>query len=182
MAPGRRRIYSNAGIERAAELVAARAEMTFAEYLTHAVVAPLGLSGSLDDSPAWGYRGTLDDLLRLGGELLAPTVVAPETLAEATSVQFPGSSACSRAGVGWSRTTGVSRSSCGTGSRRTGLAPVPRRARSGTSARTARSSGSTRRPASRAACSPSAAFGDWAKEAWPALSDAVHVEAASSGK
>ena len=34
--------------------------------------------------------GTLGDVLRFGRELLAPTLVAPETLAEATSVQFPG--------------------------------------------------------------------------------------------
>jgi CubicO group peptidase (beta-lactamase class C family) len=34
--------------------------------------------------------GPLDDLLVLGRELLAPRLVAPETLAEATSVQFPG--------------------------------------------------------------------------------------------
>ncbi len=98
--PGRRRIYSNAGIEVAAELVAERAAMPFAEYFRHAVVAPLGLAGSLEGSPAYAYRGPLDDLLALGRELLAPTLVAAETLAEATSVQFPG-----LAGVlpGWGR-------------------------------------------------------------------------------
>jgi CubicO group peptidase (beta-lactamase class C family) len=90
MPPGRRRIYSNAGIEAAAELVAARAGIPFAEYFMDAVVAPLGLAGELSSSPAWGYRGPLDDLLKLGRELLAPTLVAGETLAEATSVQFPG--------------------------------------------------------------------------------------------
>ena len=37
-----------------------------------------------------GLHGSLDDLARLMRELLAPTLVAPETLAEATSVQFPG--------------------------------------------------------------------------------------------
>jgi CubicO group peptidase (beta-lactamase class C family) len=90
MPPGRRRIYSNAGIEAAAELVAARAGIPFAEYFGDAVVGPLGLAGKLLSSPAWGYRGPLDDLLKLGRELLAPTLVAGETLAEATSVQFPG--------------------------------------------------------------------------------------------
>src|SRR5258707_11016371 len=90
MAPGRRRIYSNAGIEAAAELVAARAGIPFAEYFLDAVVGPLGLAGELRSSPAWGYSGPLDDLLKLGRELLAPTLVAGETLAEATSVQFPG--------------------------------------------------------------------------------------------
>ena len=90
MAPARRRIYSNAGIEDAAALVEARAEMPFADYLAAAVLDPLGLAGELRGSPAWGYVGPLDDLLALGRELLAPTLVAAETLAEATSVQFPG--------------------------------------------------------------------------------------------
>jgi CubicO group peptidase (beta-lactamase class C family) len=86
----RRRTYSNEAIERAAEIVAAGAEMPFDEYFREAVVVPLGLRGSLQGSPASEYAGPLDDLLALGRELLAPTLVAPETLAEATSVQFPG--------------------------------------------------------------------------------------------
>jgi CubicO group peptidase (beta-lactamase class C family) len=88
--PERRRVYSNYGIELGAELVAERSGMPFAEYLAAAVTEPLGLAGSLHGSPAWGYRGPLDDLLRLGRELLAPNLVAPETLDEATSTQFPG--------------------------------------------------------------------------------------------
>jgi CubicO group peptidase (beta-lactamase class C family) len=90
MAPERRRIYSNYGIELAAQLVGERGGMPFAEYLRGAVVEPLGLTGTLQGSPAWGYRGPLDDLLALGRELLAPTLVARETLHEATTVQFPG--------------------------------------------------------------------------------------------
>src|SRR4051794_37838268 len=88
MAPGRRRIYSNVGIELAAELVAERAGMSFPDYFASAVAGPLGLAGALNGSPAWGYTGPLDDLLRLGRELLAPTLVARETLDEATTVQF----------------------------------------------------------------------------------------------
>lgn len=90
MAPERRRIYSNAGIEAAAALVEARAEMPFGDYLQGAVLDPLGLVGELRTSAAWGYAGPLDDLLALARELLAPTLLAPETLAEATTVQFPG--------------------------------------------------------------------------------------------
>jgi CubicO group peptidase (beta-lactamase class C family) len=90
MPPERRRVYSNHGIEVAARLLEERAGMPFGEYLADAVVRPLGLTGSLRGSPASGYRGPIDDLLRLGRELLAPTLVAPETLGEATSVQFPG--------------------------------------------------------------------------------------------
>ena len=90
MPPARRRIYSNYGIELAAALVAERAGMSFAEYFQAAVVEPLALTGGLHGSAAWGYRGPLDDLLKLGRELLAPTLVAQETLDVATSVQFPG--------------------------------------------------------------------------------------------
>jgi len=90
MPPERRRIYSNYGIELVAALVAERASMPFDAYLGAAVLEPLGLRGGLAGSAAWGYRGPLDDLLALAGELLAPTLVAPETLAEATSVQFAG--------------------------------------------------------------------------------------------
>jgi CubicO group peptidase (beta-lactamase class C family) len=88
--PGRRRIYSNEAIEVAADLIAARAGMPFAEYFAEAVVAPLGLRGSLEGSAASAYIGPLDDLLALGRELLEPRLVARETLDEATTVQFPG--------------------------------------------------------------------------------------------
>ena len=100
MPPARRRIYSNYGIELAAELVAERSGMPFTDYFRASVVEPLGLGGALRGSAAWGYRGPLDDLLKLGRELLAPRLVARETLDEATSVQFPG-----LAGVlpGWGR-------------------------------------------------------------------------------
>ena len=100
MPPGRRRIYSNYGIELAAELVAERSGMPFTDYFRASVVEPLALAGALHGSAAWGYRGPLDDLLRLGRELLAPRLVAQETLDQATSVQFPG-----LAGVlpGWGR-------------------------------------------------------------------------------
>jgi len=89
--PGRRRTYSNTGYEVLADHLAAEAGMPFAEYLHDAVLDPLGLTGTtLDGSPAAGATAPLADVLRLGRELLAPTVVAPATLAEATTVQFPG--------------------------------------------------------------------------------------------
>jgi CubicO group peptidase (beta-lactamase class C family) len=88
--PGRRRIYSNTGIELAAGLLVERAEMPFADYFAEAVARPLGLAGRLAGSPAHAYHGPLGDLLAFGRELLRPSLVAAETLAEATSVQFPG--------------------------------------------------------------------------------------------
>jgi CubicO group peptidase (beta-lactamase class C family) len=88
--PGRRRIYSNTGFVLIAEALAEAAEMPFEQYLRAAVFEPLGMRARLQGSAAAGIHGTLDDLLALARELQSPTVVAQETLAEATSVQFPG--------------------------------------------------------------------------------------------
>ena len=88
--PGRRRIYSNTGFDVLAETVAKAAEMPFAEYLAAAVLRPLAMRAELRGSPAAEMHGTVDDLLLLGAELQRPRLIAPETLAEATRVQFPG--------------------------------------------------------------------------------------------
>lgn len=175
--PGRRRIYSNAGIEQAAALLADHADMPFADYFAHAVVAPLGLRGGLVGSPAHGYRGPLDDLLALGRELLAPTLVAPETLAEATAVQFPGLD-----GVlpSWGR---MEPNDWGlTFELRDGKSPHWTGARS--SPRTFGHFGASGTflwvdPDAGLACGvlTDRPFGDWAKDAWPAFSDAVVREA-----
>jgi CubicO group peptidase (beta-lactamase class C family) len=171
--PGRRRIYSNTGIEVAAHLLEERAEMPFADYFAQAVVRPLGLSGRLAGSPAHGYRGPLDDLLALGRELLRPTLVAAETLAEATSVQFPG-------------LTGVLPGIGRMAPNDWGLSFELRDAKSphwtGTrnSERTFGHFGASGTflwvdPDAGLACGvlTDRRFGDWAIEAWPPLSDAV---------
>jgi CubicO group peptidase (beta-lactamase class C family) len=88
--PGERRIYSNTGYLILAEHLAARTEMPFPDYLREAVVEPLGLGATLEGDAAGGIVGTLGDMLAFGREALAPTLIASETLAEATSVQFPG--------------------------------------------------------------------------------------------
>jgi CubicO group peptidase (beta-lactamase class C family) len=177
MPPGRRRIYSNAGIEAAAELVARHTGMPFAEYLRGAVVEPLGLGGALHGSPAWGYRGPLDDLLKLARELLAPTLVAPETLAEAASVQFPG-----LAGVlpGWGR---MEPNDWGlTLELRDGKSPhwTGRESSPGTFGHFgAAGTFLWVDPDAGLACGAltDREFGAWAKEAWPAFNDAVAAEA-----
>jgi CubicO group peptidase (beta-lactamase class C family) len=176
--PGRRRIYSNTGIELAARLLEERAEMPFADYFAHAVVRPLGLAGRLAGSPAHGYRGPLEDILALGRELLRPTLVASETLGEATTVQFPGLVGM-LPGLGrmepndWGLTFELrdAKSPHWTGSRN--------------SARTFGHFGASGTflwvdPDAAVACGvlTDRRFGDWAKEAWPALSDAVLAELA----
>src|SRR5262245_10932181 len=88
--PGRRRIYSNEGFRVLGAHLAERAEMPFAEYVREAIRAPLGLALDPTGHPGAGMYGSLDDVLALGRELLRPTLVAPETHAEMTSVAFPG--------------------------------------------------------------------------------------------
>jgi CubicO group peptidase (beta-lactamase class C family) len=89
--PGQRRIYSNTGFEELGRLVEARAEMPFGAYLAGAILEPLGMARTeLRGSPASEIFGPLPDLLRWGRELLAPSFVAPETFSEATSLVFPG--------------------------------------------------------------------------------------------
>ena len=89
--PGKRRIYSNTGFDRLGAFLAEKAEMPFADYLSAAVLEQLRLSGTeLEGRPSSGLAGPLDDLLGFGRELMAPTLVAQETLDEATTVVFPG--------------------------------------------------------------------------------------------
>ena len=82
--PGSKRIYSNAGFELAAALVGERAEMPFAEYFVH--VWGFGLAGS----PASGVEATLRELLLVAAELVNPTRLSGDLWAEAASIQFPG--------------------------------------------------------------------------------------------
>ena len=91
-APGTRRIYSNVGIERAAALVEAAADMPFAQYLTEAVVGPLRLSAtSLPGSPARDGRSSASDLARVVHELLSSTgLLSAQMRADASEVQYPG--------------------------------------------------------------------------------------------
>ena len=175
--PGRRRIYSNTGIEVAADLLAERAEMPFAGYFAGAVAEPLGLRGKLTGSPAHAYSGPLADLLELGRELLAPTLVAPETIDEAATVQFPGLTGV-LPGLGrmepndWGLSFELrdGKEPHWTGSRNS-----PRTfghfGRSGTFLWVDPDAG--------LACGvlTGRSFADWAKDAWPAFSDAVLDEA-----
>src|SRR5436853_5871502 len=171
--PGRRRVDSNPGFEALADHVAARAEMPFADYLAEAVLRPLGMHAELCGSPASALHGTLDDLLLLAAELQAPMVIARETLAEATSVQFPGLSGVlpdvgrmdpNDWGLGFELRD--EKSPHWTGTRN--------------SPRTFGHFGGSGsflwvdlEPGLALACLSDLDFGDWALEAWPRLSDAV---------
>lgn len=92
MAPERKRVYSNTGFDALAAHLAERAAMAATDYVTAAVIEPLGLTHTdlRDRSLAFGAWSTVADLSTFAAELLAPTLVAATTLAEATTVQFPG--------------------------------------------------------------------------------------------
>jgi CubicO group peptidase (beta-lactamase class C family) len=168
--PGERRIYSNAGIDIAAALVAERAEMPFSDYF-HTVWDGTGIT--LDGPASHGASGTIGDLSALARELQEPHRLAPETLAEATTVQFPG-----LVGVlpGFGRQTpndwglGFELKDAKT-PHWTGAANSPQTfghfGRSGTFLWVD--------PVAELALAvlTDLAFGDWAAEAWPRLADAV---------
>jgi CubicO group peptidase (beta-lactamase class C family) len=176
--PGRRRIYSNEGFGAVGEHVARAAGMPFAEYVREAVCVPLGLGLDPEGHPGAGMHAALDDVLALGRELLAPTLVSAETHAEMVSVQFPGLD-----GVlpDFGRFTPMD----------WGLGVELKRTKSPhwTGARTSPETfghfgGSGTflwvDPARGVACAvlTTRPFGPWAKEAWPAFSDAVLEELA----
>lgn len=89
--PGTRRIYSNTGFAVLGDTVAEASGIAFPDYLREAVCAPLGMAATELRGPAGhAAASTAADLALFAAELLNPTLVAPETLAEATSVVFPG--------------------------------------------------------------------------------------------
>ncbi len=89
--PATRRIYSNTGYVKVAEVLAAATGIAFATYLDEAVLQPLDVRSTvLDGTAAAGLVGPLDDLLRVAAELLRPTLLAPETAALLRTVAFPG--------------------------------------------------------------------------------------------
>jgi CubicO group peptidase (beta-lactamase class C family) len=175
--PGQRRIYSNTGFNVLGTLVAERAEMEFDQYLREAVLDPLGMARTrLGGPPASGLFGPLDDLMAFAGELLAPRLIAQETLDEATTVAFPGLVGVipdlgrfepNDWGLGFELRD--AKSPHGTGTRN--------------SERTFGHFGGSGSflwvdPAVEAACVSLSDldFWDWAKDAWPRLSDAVLAE------
>lgn len=90
-APGRRRIYSNVGYNVLGTTLAGACDLAPATYLAEAVLAPLGMDATaLDGSPASGATSTAADLALWVGELLRPTLLAPETVERARTVTFPG--------------------------------------------------------------------------------------------
>jgi len=176
--PGRRRIYSNEGFRVLGAHVAVRAEMPFAAYVRDAVCDPLEIGLDPQGDPGSGMHASLADVLSFGRELLSPTLVAGETLDEMTTVQFSGLSGVlpdfgrfdpldwglgvqlSSGGPSWMGTRTSSRAFGHFGGSGTFLWIDPQAG---------------------VACAAltNRQFGEWAMEAWPALSDAVLEELSS---
>ena len=170
-----RRVYSHVGIELLADLVARAVDMPFGRYFHESLVRPLGLRDThLEGSPARDGVASVEDLAQVVAELLEPSGwLHSATLSEAASVQYSGirgvlpgygSQNPNDWGLGFEIRSGKQPHWTGThnspstyghfglsGSmfwvdpeRRIGLVALADRP-----------------------------FGDWAKTAWPALSDAV---------
>lgn len=175
--PGERRLYSNAGFEQLGDHIAEATEIPFPEYLRQAVLEPLGMtSTSLEGSPAKDGFSTVGDLLRFAAELQAPRLLDPRTVAEAMTVQYPGTKGVLPGYGHQNPNDWGSASRSATPSHRTGRGVPPRRAPSGTSVSRVRSCGSTPPRGSRARLTDRA-FGAWAVEVWPVFTDAVLAEA-----
>jgi len=177
--PGTRRIYSNEGFRVLAEHVADAAEMPFADYVREAVCVPLGIGLDPSGDPGSGMRASVDDLIVVARQLLEPTVVAPETRDEMIAVQFPG-----LPGVlpDWGRFDPLD---WGLGVQLNTRPPTWMGTR--TSPRALGHFGGSGTflwvdPDPGVACVvlTERDFGEWAKELWPAFSDAVLAELAGS--
>jgi CubicO group peptidase (beta-lactamase class C family) len=89
--PGVRRIYSNTGIELAADALAQAAGMPYADYQREALFEPLGMASTvLRGSPAHAVVSTVSDMVRFVHELRAPQLLSAESATAFHTVQFPG--------------------------------------------------------------------------------------------
>jgi CubicO group peptidase (beta-lactamase class C family) len=176
---GRRRIYSNTGIEVLAAHLEMSSGMAFADYLRAAVLEPLGMTSTdLKGSPAHQAFGNVVDLLAFTRELFAPKVIHSSTLADATRVHFPGLAGVLPGfgrqdpmdwGLGfevkgtkhphWSGTLASAQTFGHFGGSGTFLWVDPTRSLA-------------------VVCITDRPFGPWAVEAWPAFSDAIIREVA----
>ncbi|HLT15594.1 MAG TPA: serine hydrolase domain-containing protein [Acidimicrobiales bacterium] len=177
--PGTRRIYGNAAFEHLGDLLAERTGMSWAEYVREAVCRPLGMDATeLRGSPAAGAHSTVADLLRLGAELLDPQVIlSPETVAEATTAQLPDLDGV-LPGFGRQRPNPWGLGLEIKGSKSPHWTPAS------ASPATFGHFGQSGSflwvdPDAGVACAglSDQPFGDWAREAWPVLGDAVLAEA-----
>jgi len=88
--PGTRRIYSNRGIDLAAQHLSDATGRPFADELSYRVLELLGMNGTeLTGDPAHGARGPMTDLAALAANLLTPTLLLPTVVQLASTIAFP---------------------------------------------------------------------------------------------
>lgn len=88
--PERTRGYSNSGIELAAEALEHATRIPIADYLDEAVLHPLRMSHThLVGSPAQGANGCVDDLLAFVAEIRSPTLISMATRDLAFTSTYP---------------------------------------------------------------------------------------------
>lgn len=88
--PGRRRVYSNLGIEALGRYVGEQVGRDFDVWIEETVLHPLGMSTVfVDGSPAHAATGSAADLAALGRECLNPTLITEQLFAEATTAVYP---------------------------------------------------------------------------------------------
>lgn len=87
--PGERRIYSSAGYEILADHLEETTGIAFADYAREGVFEPLGMTDTeIYGSAGHGGRSSIGDLRKFAEELLAPKLLAKETVEQAFSNQF----------------------------------------------------------------------------------------------
>jgi CubicO group peptidase (beta-lactamase class C family) len=181
--PATKRIYSNRGFEVLAAHLTSATEIEFADYLSEGVLEPLGMSSTeLRGSAAFAGWGCVRDLTSFAAELLAPTLISRVNFDNAVDVQFPllagilpglGRFDPLDWGLGFERNFGrpghwagtkISPSAFGHfGAAGTFLWVDPSAAIA-------------------CVCLADRDFGDWSKQAWPSLTDAVLTAYAGFGR
>jgi len=171
--PGRRRIYSNVGFDVLGEHLGAATGLDPAVYIAQAVFQPLAMTATVGGSLAKAAIGCAVDMAKFAAELMQPTLLDRSTLTTATTVQFPGIDGVLPGfgrqspndwGLGFELRS--RKSPHWTGSRNS-PSTFGHFGRSGTFVWVD--------PTGPLAlvCLTDRAFDDWAKAAWPTLSDAV---------
>ncbi len=184
--PASRRIYSNVGYELLADLIGRHSEMSFRDYLFQAVAEPLGAGGLELDLELYGASGptgaaagivaSISDLVALVNGFVLPGILSSDTLSFIRDPYHPGLDGMVP-GFGFMRPCPW------------GLGPevkgektphwTGRRNSKGTFGHFGQSGASFWIDLENRcflATLSSVAFGGWAKDLWPLLSDAVVIE------
>lgn len=182
-APGRSRIYSNAGYDILGALVEERCGTSFDARMRSRICRPLGMTATrLVGSPASAVEGPLRDLAAFGRELLRPRVLPADIVALASNPAFSGLSgvlpgfgrqARNEWGLGFEIRDGKRPHWTGAGNSASTFGHF---GRSGTFLWVDPAAGLA------CACLTDREFGPWAAEVWPVLSDAVLHAYAPTGR